>query len=99
MRAWLGSVLIALVGMLVLAVAQYAPRGDSRLVAALVPPWQAGGILRAAGTGLAVVDLHWAGHVIVLDTGGDPAALARLRASGLWLIDAAGAAICGGGAA
>jgi hypothetical protein len=64
-------------------------------VAAVVPPWQAAGMAVAAATGLAVVDLRWGGHVMILDTGGDEAVLARLRGQGFWLLDAGGLRGCG----
>ena len=48
----------------------------------------------AAATGLAVVDLRWRGHVMILDTGDDPTAMSRLREHGYWLMDATGLRGC-----
>jgi hypothetical protein len=98
MPFWMSSVVIAVLGTAVLGQQAFAPDGATRLVAAMVPPWQEGGFRKAAATGLAVVDLRWRGHVLILDTGGDPAALARLRASGFWLLDATGVRGCGSAA-
>lgn len=95
MPAWFGALAIAVLGSGVLTAAAFAPGGQVGLVAALVPPWVQGGMAAAAGTGLAVVDLRWGGHVMILDTRGDVAALARLRGQGFWLLDADGLRGCG----
>lgn len=94
MPAWTSACLIVFASLWVLAPS--AARPGAGVVVALVPPWQAGGIGRAAATGLAVVDLGLWGHALILDSGGDATALARLRGQGLWLIDAPGAAGCAG---
>jgi hypothetical protein len=73
----------------------FAPSGRSGLVAAVVPPWQEGGLARAAATGLPFVGLGWRGHLLILNTEADADALARLRDDGLWLLDARGFLICG----
>jgi hypothetical protein len=91
----MGAAVIALLGSGVLTAAAFAPRGQVGLVAAIVPPWQAAGMAAAATTGLPVVDLRWGGHVMILDTGGDAAVLAHLRAQGFWLLDAGGQRGCG----
>ena len=93
MPVWTGAALIAVVGMGALTGMTVAPKEQTQLVAALVPPWAEGGF--AASAGLAVVDIRWHGHVVILDTGGDPAALARLRARGYWLLDATVLRGCG----
>ena len=95
MPAWASAAVIATVGVSVLTGMTFAPSGRSGLLAAVVPPWQEGGLVRAAATGLPYIDLRWRGHLLILDTGGDADALARLRAEGLWLLDAAGFLICG----
>jgi hypothetical protein len=87
--------LIAVAGVVALTGMGIAPTAGSRQVAVLVPPWQSDGFEQVAATGLAIVDLHWRAHVFILDTGGDPNALTRLRAQGFWLLDATGTAICG----
>ena len=95
MPAWFGAAVIGLLGTAVLTVAAFEPAGQVGLVAALVPPWQAGAMAVAAATGLALVDLRWAGYVMILDNGGDAAAMARLRGRGFWLLDASGLRGCG----
>jgi hypothetical protein len=87
--------MISAVGVSVLTGMTYAPSGRSGLVAAVVPPWQEGGLARAAATGLPFLGLRWRGHLMILDTGADAAVLARLRAEGLWLLDASGFLMCG----
>jgi len=95
MPAWASAAVISTVGVSVLTGMTFAPSGVSGLVAAVVPPWQAGGLARAAATGLPVLDLRWHGHLLILDTGADAEVLARLRDEGLWLLDASGFLICG----
>lgn len=89
------SVLIAGLGVAVLTGLTFGPTPQSRQIAVVIPPWQDDGLERAADTGLAIVDLHWGRHIIILDTGGDPTALDRLQAQGFWLLDANGAGLCG----
>ncbi|MBC7740027.1 MAG: hypothetical protein H7245_23080 [Candidatus Saccharibacteria bacterium] len=95
MAIWISAAVISVMGVGALTGLGFAPRADSRLVAAVVPPWAEGGITAVVRTGLAVVDMHWAGHVMILDTGGDAAALHRLRGQGFWLMDASGLRGCG----
>ncbi len=95
MPAWASAAVISTIGVSVLTGMTFAPTGRSGLVAAVVPPWQEGGLARAAATGLPFVSLGWRGHLMILDTGADAGALARLRADGLWLLDASGFLICG----
>ena len=94
MPVWTSVGLILLASLWALVPPAAAP--GAGLVVALVPPWQAGGLGRAAATGLAVVDLGLWGHALILDTGGDPASFARLRDEGFWLLDARDAAACAG---
>ena len=86
--------LIAGLGVAVLTGLTFAPGPQSRQIALLVPPWQSDGLTQAAATGLPILDAHWRGHVILLDTGGDPQVLARLQAQGLWLLNADGTPLC-----
>ena len=95
MPAWTGALVIAVLGIGTLTGLTFAPRDQTRLVAALVPPLAEGGMAAAAATGMAVVDLRWRGHVMILDTGGDATAMARLRRQGYWLMDATGVRGCG----
>lgn len=99
MPIWFPALMIAVLGSVSLTLRSFAPGKAVRLVAALVPPWQAGGMARAAATGLPVAGLAGIGHVLLLDTGGDARALAQRRAAGLWLLDARGAVGCGRGVA
>ena len=94
MSSHASSLVIAVFGIMGLAALQFGVKPDSSKVAILVPPWQSDGLLRAAATGLAIVDFHWGRHVIILDTGGNPDALAELREMNLWLLDATGALLC-----
>ncbi|MCW1920510.1 hypothetical protein NX862_17260 [Rhodobacter sp. KR11] len=94
MSAAATPIFIAVLGVAVLTALTFAPNAQSRQIALLIPPWQADGLSRAASTGVAIVAMHWDRHVIVVDTGGDPAALDRLRSQGLWLLDATGTALC-----
>lgn len=86
--------LIATLGIATLTGLTFAPGPQSRQLALIVPPWRGDGVALAAATGLAILDTHWHHHVIILDTGGDPTALARLRARGLWLLDAGAGSLC-----
>ena len=95
MAIWISAAVIPVMGVGALTGLGFAPRADSRLVAAVVPPWPEGGITAVVRTGLAVVDMRWAGHVMILDTGGDTGALHRLRGQGFWLMDASGLRGCG----
>lgn len=88
------AALIAGLGIAGLAGLTFGASAQSRQIAVLVPPWADNGVALAAATGLAIVDLHWQRHVIILDTGGDTTAVARLRAQGLWLLDASGTVFC-----
>ncbi len=90
-----GAAVIAGLGIAVLAGLTFGASAQSQQIALLVPPWANDGVAVAAATGLAIVDLHWQRHIIILDTGGDPNAVARLRAQGLWLLDASGTVFCG----
>jgi hypothetical protein len=65
-------------------------------VAAIVPPWQTGGMARAAALGLPIIDIRWNGRLLVLDAS---AGQERLAGQGLWVMDATGAGICGQGPA
>lgn len=94
MPSYASSILIAIFGILGLSALQFGVRPDSSRVALLVPPWQGDGLRRAAATGLAIVDFHWGRHVIILDTGGNPDALAKLQKMNLWLLDATGDLLC-----
>ncbi len=94
MSTYLAPLSIALCGMATLTVLAFAPDAQSRQIALVIPPWQADGAAGAFSTGLAIVAMHWDQHVIILDTGGDPAALDRLRSQGLWLLDATGSVAC-----
>ena len=94
MPAYLAPLSIAVCGMATLTSLAFAPDAQSRQIALLIPPWQADGTIQAYATGLAVVAMHWDQHVIIVDTGGDPAALDRLRSQGLWLLDAPGSVAC-----
>jgi hypothetical protein len=94
MSSYVSSILIAAFGIMGLAALQFGVKPDSTRIAMLVPPWQGDGLLRAAATGLAIVDFHWGRRIIVLDTGSDPDALTRLQEMNLWLLDATGALLC-----
>jgi len=93
--AWVSAAVISVVGVGALTGLTFAPRQETRLVAAVVPPWAEGGMAAVVTSGLAVVDMRWRGHVLILDTGGDKAALTRLRQQGFWLMDATGLRGCG----
>jgi hypothetical protein len=95
MTVYASTALIAGLGVAVLTGLTFGPTAQSRQIAVVIPPWQMDGLDRIAATGLPILDLHWHHHIIVLETGGDPAALARLQSQGLWLLDATGAGICG----
>ena len=71
MAVWFPALMIAVLGSVSLTLRSFAPGKAVRLVAALVPPWQAVGMARAAATGLPVAGLAGMGHVLLLDTGGD----------------------------
>lgn len=94
MYAPASTVLIALFGIATLTALGFAPTSQARTLAILVPPWRNDGLARAAATGLAIVDLHWRQRVIIIDTGGDPNALAKLREQSLWILGASGAFGC-----
>jgi hypothetical protein len=95
MSAYAAPIFIAVLGVATLTGLTFGPNAQSRQIALLIPPWQMDGLNRAASAGVAIVALHWDQHVIVVDTGGDPSALNRLRNQGLWLLDATGTAFCG----
>lgn len=95
MPAWTGAAAIAIIGLTALTRLITAPQDGTRLVAVVVPPWDEGGITAVVDSGLAVVDLRWGGHVMILDTSGDGKVLARLRAWGYWVMDATGLRGCG----
>lgn len=95
MSVYSGPLIIAVLGMATLTGLTFGPNAQSRQIAVLIPPWQVDGLSRAAATGLAIIAMHWQRHVIILDTGGDPGALVRLRRQGLWLFDATGTSLCG----
>ena len=86
------TVAIVVLGFGTLAVQRLGDARPGGPVAALVPPWQAGGMARAARLGLPVIDLRWNGRLLVLDARDG---LAPLRGPGLWVMDAAGAGLCG----
>jgi len=94
MPVWTNAVMIALLGVGVLTHLSFAPHEGTRFVAALVLPWDAGGVQAVVAANLPLIDLRWRGHVMILDTGGDAAVLARLRHQGFWLLDATGARGC-----
>jgi hypothetical protein len=94
MSSYASSLLIAVFGIMGLLALQFGVKSDSTRIAILVPPWQGDGLVRAAATGLAIVDFHWGRRIIVLETGGDPEALAQLKEMNLWLLDATGAGLC-----
>ncbi|WP_040671354.1 hypothetical protein [Rhodobacter ferrooxidans] len=95
MSVYASTMLISVLGVSVLTGLTFGPTDQSRQIAVLFPPWQNDGFGRAAATGLAIIDLHWQGHVVILDTGGDPTALAHLKSQGFWLLDASGTVTCG----
>jgi hypothetical protein len=82
---------VAVTGLCALALARLADPGSGP-VAALVPPWQEGGLARAAALDMAVIDIRWDGHLLVVDPG--QTGRARLRGQGLWLLRAASAGLC-----
>lgn len=90
-----GPVFIAGLGMAVLTGLTFGPKPGSQQIAVVTPPWVWDGPGRVVATGLPILDLHWRGHVIIVQTGGDPAAMDRLRDQGLWLLDATGSGLCG----
>lgn len=94
MAAYIGPFMIALLGTVCLTWMSFGPDEQSRQIALLFPPWQTDGFSRALGTGLAIVDIHWQGHVVVVETAGNPTALAALERQGFWLLDATGSITC-----
>jgi hypothetical protein len=95
MTAHLSTFAIAIVGSGSLIGLQVSPAAESRQLAAILPPWHGGALARAAATGLPIIDMHWNGRVIVLDTSATPAGAALLRGQGFWVLDATGTALCG----
>lgn len=75
-------------GLALLAALMLAPGPETRAVAAIVPPWQVGGLTRAASLGLPVIDLRAGGRILLLDISDDPGAQDRLAGQGLILIRA-----------
>jgi hypothetical protein len=92
MPGWTSAALIAVLGIGTLTQMAFAAGPGTRFVAALVPPWAPGGLAVVQGAGLGLVDMHWGGHVVIVDTGGDAAAL---QGRGYWLLDATGVLGCG----
>lgn len=90
----LTTAVIAGLGMAVLTGLSVQPKLDARQVALLVPPWVDLAALRAATSGLAILDQHWAGHLLILATSDDPLAVRRLQDGGYWLFDIAGTGLC-----
>jgi hypothetical protein len=95
MSAQISIIAITLLGSFGLIGLQLGPKPDSRRVAAVLPPWHADALARAAATGLPIVDLHWNGRMIVLEISGTPTGADLLRGQGFWVVDASGAALCG----
>ena len=91
MDGLVSAVAVAGLGLLLLAAERLAPGGPGP-VAALVPPWQAGGMARAATLGLPVLDIRWGGHLIVVDPG--PEGAARLWRAGLVPLSASAVGTC-----
>lgn len=94
MTAYLNTVAIAILGTGSLIGLQFGPGRDSRQVAVILPPWHEGALARAAATGLPIVDAHWGGRVIVVETSAHPDGAQRLRGQGFWVLDATGTALC-----
>jgi hypothetical protein len=84
------TITILMLGLGLALAGRFDPAGAGP-VAALVPPWQQGGMARAAALGLPVIDIRWNGRLLVLDASAAPG---RLAGQGLWLMDAAGAGVC-----
>jgi len=91
MPAWTSAAVISILGVSTLTGLTFSPSAQTRLVAAFVPPWAEVGV----ASGVAILDMRWRGHLMVLDTGADAALIAGLREQGFWLIDATGFQICG----
>lgn len=87
------GVILAVLGLTALAALRLVD-GGAGPVAALVPPWQAGGLARAAALDMPLIDMRWAGHLLVVDPG--PQGRDRLRAQGLWMLRADPAGLCVG---
>lgn len=64
-----------------------AGKGLRAQVGVIVPPWQQGGLGAAASMGLPIVDLRWAGHLVILSTDRQPDARARLQDAGYFVIN------------
>lgn len=90
MPAWASAAVISILGVSTLTGLTFSPSDQTRFVAAIVPPWG-----DFAVRGVAILDMRWRGHLVVLDTRADAAVIAGLRDQGLWLIDASGVPICG----
>lgn len=95
MSAPVSTIAITLLGSVGLIGLELGPEPDAGRVAAVLPPWHADALTRAAATGLPIVDLHWNGRVIVLDVAGTPAGADLLRGQGFWVVEAGRAALCG----
>lgn len=85
---------VVLGGLLLLAALPFLAGPGAAQVAAFVPPWQHGGMARAAALGLPVLDIRWGGHLLLLDPSPQDGALARLRGQGLLLLDASRLRLC-----
>jgi hypothetical protein len=91
MDGLVSAVAVAGLGLVLLAAERLAPGGPGPM-AALVPPWQTGGMARAAALGLPVLDIRWAGHLIVVDPG--PEGAERLWRAGLVPLSASAVGTC-----
>ena len=94
MLAHAGTILIATLGLAVLTALTFGAQAQSQQVAVLIPPWHGDGLARVIDSRAAITDLRLGGHLVVLDTGGDRATLARLRGQGFWVMDATGSLFC-----
>ena len=91
MATWNTACIIAVLGFGTLAAGRVGTVQPGGAVAVLVPPLQAGGMVRAAALGLPVIDIRWNGRLLVLDA---REGLEPLSGQGLWLMDATGAWVC-----
>ena len=95
MAVWHTALTIVVLGFGTLVAERVGTARPGGPVAALVPPWQAGGMARAASLGLPVIDIRWGGRLLILDA---TTGLSTLQGQGLWLMDATGAGGCATGA-
>ncbi len=64
-----------------------AGRVGAGQVGVIIAPWSQGGMAAAAGFDLPIIDLRWAGHLVVVDVSGAPHARRALQSAGYLVIN------------